>query len=113
MLSLLIFLILTCGLSFELVSCYSSRTRCPDNTVDRQTLLKYVSRYEPCPAVIKRFSCSTQLSMIFSLLIDMKMPIIADIFIFINSAMLGKKEFALVSNLEYKQDKFQAQLSRA
>ena len=36
------------------------------------------------PEVIKLFSCSTQLSMKFSLLINMKMPTIFGIFIFIN-----------------------------
>ena len=36
------------------------------------------------PEVIKLFSCSTQLSMKFSLLISMKMPTIVGIFIFIS-----------------------------
>ena len=36
------------------------------------------------PQVIKLFSCSTQLSMKISLLINMKMPTIVDIFIFIS-----------------------------
>ena len=36
------------------------------------------------PEVIKSFSCSTQLSMKFSLLINMKMPTIVGIFIFIS-----------------------------
>ena len=36
------------------------------------------------PEVIKLFSCSTQLSMKFSLLIDMKMPTTVGIFIFIS-----------------------------
>ena len=36
------------------------------------------------PEVIKLFSCSTQLSMKFSLLINKKMPIIVGIFIFIS-----------------------------
>ena len=38
----------------------------------------------PGPEVIKLFSCSTQLSMKFSLLINMKMPTIVGIFIFIS-----------------------------
>ena len=38
----------------------------------------------PGPKVIKLFSCSTQLSMKFSLLINMKMPTIFGIFIFIS-----------------------------
>ena len=36
------------------------------------------------PEVIKYFSCSSQLSMKFSLLINMKMPTIVGIFIFIS-----------------------------
>ena len=36
------------------------------------------------PQIIKRFSCSNQLSMKFSLLINMKMPTIVGIFIFIS-----------------------------
>ena len=36
------------------------------------------------PEVIKLFSCSTQLSVKFSLLINMKMPTIVGIFIFIS-----------------------------
>ena len=39
------------------------------------------------PEVIKLFSCSTQLSMKFSLLINMKMPTIVGIFIFISREM--------------------------
>ena len=42
------------------------------------------SRIEPGPEVIKLFSCSTQLSMKFSLLINMKMPTIVGIIIFIS-----------------------------
>ena len=38
------------------------------------------------PEVIKLLSCSTQLSMKFSLLINMKMPTIVGIFIFISGA---------------------------
>ena len=58
------------------------------------------------PEVLKLFSCSTQLSMKFSLLINMKMPTIVGIFIFINrefscSAMFSKKEFAIVSNFRF------------
>ena len=40
--------------------------------------------HAPGPKVIKVFSCSTQLSMKFSLLINMKMPTIVGIFIFIS-----------------------------
>ena len=42
--------------------------------------------------VIKPFSCSTQLSMKFSLLINTKMPTTC-------SAIFTKKEFAIVSNI--------------
>ena len=54
----------------------------------------------PGPEVIKLLSCSTHLSMTFSPLINLKMPII---FIFISreilrSAMFIKKDFAIVSN---------------
>ena len=54
--------------------------------------------------VIKHFSCSTQLSMKFSLLINMKMPTIVGIFIFISReifmlTIFSKKEFAMASNL--------------
>ena len=38
---------------------------------------------KPGPEVIKLFPCSTQMSMKFSLLINMKMPTIVGIFIFI------------------------------
>ena len=72
------------------------------------------------PEVIKLCSCSTQLSMKFSLLINMKMPIKVCIFIFISreilcSAMVSKKEIAMFINLLfiYQQDKFHAQLSWA
>ena len=43
-----------------------------------------LGRLQPGRAVIKLFSCSTQLSMKFSLLIKMKMPTIVGIFIFIS-----------------------------
>ena len=47
---------------------------------------KIVSRLTDWPGseIIKKFSCSTQLSMKFSLLINMKMPTIVGIFIFIS-----------------------------
>ena len=60
------------------------------------------------PEVIKSFSCSTQVSMKFSLLMNMKMPTIFGIFIFISreifmlsSAILSKKECAIVGNLRF------------
>ena len=53
--------------------------------------------------VITYFSCATQMSMKFSMLINIKIPTIPDIFIFISkefscSALFGKKVFAVVSN---------------
>ena len=56
--------------------------------------------------VIKKFSCSSQLSMKFSQLTNMKMPTIVGIFIFLSreisySAMFSKKVFAIVSNLKF------------
>ena len=58
------------------------------------------------PEVIKLLSCLTKLSMKFSLLINMIMPTIVGIFIFISreiswSAMFSKKEFAIISNLRF------------
>ena len=60
----------------------------------------------PGSKVIKLFSCSTQLSMKFSLLINMKMPtklefsyLLAEKFSC--SAMFSKKEFVIVSNLRF------------
>ena len=59
-----------------------------------------------CPEVIKKLSCSAHLIIKFSLLINMKMPKIVGIFIFIAekfsySAVFSKKEFELVSNLRF------------
>ena len=56
--------------------------------------------------VINIFSCSTQLSMKFYLLINMKMPTVVGIFIFISrkiscSALFNKREFATVSSLRF------------
>ena len=58
------------------------------------------------PEVIKRFSCSTELSLKFSLLINMKMQTIVGIFIFISreiscSAIFNKIEFVVVTNLRF------------
>ena len=47
--------------------------------------------------VIKLFSCSTQLSMKFSLLINMKMPTIVGIFIFISREIF---KFSLLINMK-------------
>ena len=61
---------------------------------------------KPGPEVIKLFSCLTQLSLKFPLLINMKMPTIVGIFIFISrkkswSAMFSKNEFVIVSKLKF------------
>ena len=63
-----------------------------------------VNQYRPGPEVIKLFSCSTQLRMKFSLLINMKMPTTVGIFIFISREkfMLGyvlQERIAIVSSL--------------
>ena len=58
----------------------------------------------PGPKVIKLFSCSTQLSMKISLLINMKMPTKVGIFIliaenFLRSAIFSKDKFAIINNM--------------
>ena len=71
------------------------------------------------PEVIKLFSCSTQLNMKFSLLINIKMPTIVGIFIFISreknhaQLYLARKSLQLLVIGIYKQDNFHAQLSLA
>ena len=47
-------------------------------------MMIYTQYKKPGLEVIKLFSCATQLSMKFSLLINMKMPTIVGIFIFIS-----------------------------
>ena len=68
-------------------------------------LAKLGTKCIPGPEIIKHFSCSTQPSMKFSLLINMKMLTKGSIFIlsekFSCSAMFSKKEFAIVSNLRF------------
>ena len=49
---------------------------------------------KPGSEVIKLFSCSTQLSMKFSLLINMKMPTVVGIFIFITEKFLCSTMFS-------------------
>ena len=69
--------------------------------------------------VIKHFSYSTQLSMKFFLLINIKMPTIVGILIFISrkkfmlSSALQEKKFKLVVFIFffYKRNKFHSQLS--
>ena len=58
----------------------------------------------PCPEVIKLFSCSAELSLKFSLLINMEMPTIVAMFCkkeFVIVCDLRVKEFAIVSNLRF------------
>ena len=43
-----------------------------------------IIQLQPCPKVIKLFSCSTQLRLKFILLINVKMPTIVDILTFIS-----------------------------
>ena len=52
------------------------------------------------PKVIKLFSCSTQLSMKFSLLINMKMPTKIGIFIFISRKKLHAQLCSARKNLQ-------------
>ena len=52
------------------------------------------------PEVIKLFSCSTQLSMKLSLLINIKMPTIVGIFIFISREIFGAQLCLARKNLQ-------------
>ena len=72
---------------------------------------------QPSPNVIKLFSCSTQLSMKFSLLINVKMPTIVGILTFKSgkNSILGLSELK-ISQIScyfytYEHLKFHAQLS--
>ena len=75
--------------------------------------------FQPCPEVIKLFSCSTQLSMKFSPLINVKMPTIVGILTFMRgkNSILGISEpkNSLISWYlsTYEHLKFHAQLSWA
>ena len=62
--------------------------------------------YRSGPEVIRLFSCSAQLSMKFSLLINMKMPTIVGIFIFISRenfrlSYILQMKIVVVSNLRF------------
>ena len=54
---------------------------------------------------MKLFSCSTQLSMKFSLLMNVKMPTKVGIFMLVEkfscSGMLSKQEFAIFGNMRF------------
>ena len=52
------------------------------------------------PKVVKLFLCSTQLSMKFSLLINMKMPTIVGIFIFIKQRNFHAQQYLARKNLQ-------------
>ena len=71
----------------------------------------------PGPEVIKKFPCSTQLSMNFILLIDIKMPTIVGILTFISRINTVSESFKartifIFSHFAfYEQLKFHAQLS--
>ena len=71
----------------------------------------------PDPEVIKLFSCSTQLSMIFVLLMNVKMPAIIGILTFMSminttsGSFKARKLYIFFSILVYEQLKFHAQLS--
>ena len=77
------------------------------------------ARLVPGPEVIKLFSCLTQLSMTFSLLINMKMPTDIGIFIFTSTENFAMSYTEQENNSTsqffavYKQVKFYAQLSLA
>ena len=72
-----------------------------DTDIWQESKILY-KNWMPSPKVIKPFSCSTQLSMKFSLLINMKMPttyLLAEKFSC--SDMFTKKDSATVSNLRF------------
>ena len=74
---------------------------------------------KPGLKVIKLFSCSTQLSMKFILLINVKMPTIVGILTFISrintsyESLKTRNTYLFYHFLFYEQLKFHAQLSRA
>ena len=73
-----------------------------DCSLQYQVILQWVDKEGPSPEVIDFFSCSTQLSMKFSLLINIKLAfsyLLAEKIL--RSAMFSKKEFAIVSNLRF------------
>ena len=75
------------------------------------------SSTDPGPQVIKLFSCSTQLSMKFIMLINVKMPTIVGILIFMSkinttSEHLKARKVLIFEHLRfYEHLKFHAQLS--
>ena len=74
----------------------------------------YPPGYVPCPAVIKLFSCSTQLSMKFIMLINVKMPTTVGILTFISmintksESLEARKVFIFQHFSFYEQLKFHA-----
>ena len=75
------------GMKSELISDYSQE-------IGMRLALESLLR-RPVPEVIKLFSCSTQLSMKFFLLINVKMPTIVGILTFLSgkNSILGLSEF--------------------
>ena len=74
----------------------------------RNGLVKEADESKDWPRGYKTFLCSFQLSMKFSLLINVKIPIKVGVFFsillaekFSCSSMFSKEEFAIVSNLRY------------
>ena len=79
--------------------------------------MRFIAWQTSGPEVIKKFACSTQLSKKFILLINVKMPTIVGILIFISminttSERLKARSFFICRYLSfYEQLKFRAQLS--
>ena len=75
-------------------------------SVCRTVLIQNIRTQRPGPDVIKLYSCTTQLRMKFSLLINRKMPTTVGIFLFISRenfmlSKVSKKEFVIVNNLGF------------
>ena len=90
--------------------CWSSYNACMET--------EFTKYRRPGPEVIKLFSCSTQLSMKFNMLINVKMPTIVGILTFINmmntkfKRMKARNVFIFQHFSFHKELKFHAQLSR-
>ena len=78
-------------MGFTLRREFAVRRSAENRNLQKLSLLQNMETKSPGPDIIKLFSCSSQLSMKFSLLINMKMPTTAGIFIFISRVifMLG------------------------
>ena len=88
---------------------------CPQYIVNSSGSVEPVHIHYTGPKVV--FSCSTQLSMKFFLLINIKMPTVVGILIFISrknfmlSSALQEKSFNCWCEIFYKQNKIHSQLS--